>query len=71
MSVTAETVVLTAEDRCDRCGAAAKALVLLPSGGELMFCGHHWRRHEDRLRDVGAEIRQCDPLFDMTPRRQP
>lgn len=71
MSVAAENVVLTAEDRCDRCGAAARALVLLRSGGELLFCGHHWRRHDERLRAIGAQIRQCDPLFDMTLRRQP
>ena len=34
---------LTALDRCDRCGAAAKVRAVLP-GGELYFCGHHARK---------------------------
>jgi hypothetical protein len=38
---------LTAADRCDRCGAAAKVRAVLPSGGELLFCGHHARAHAD------------------------
>ena len=66
MSAPDETVVLTAEDRCDRCSAAAKVVILLPSGGELTFCGHHWRRHDERLREIGAEIWRCHRLFDMT-----
>ncbi len=32
--------VFTAHDRCDRCGAQAKALVTLHAG-HLLFCGHH------------------------------
>ncbi len=58
--------MLAAEDRCDRCGATAKVVTLLPSGGELTFCGHHWRRHDEGLRQAGAEIWQCDRLPDMT-----
>ena len=42
---------LTASDRCDRCGAAAKVRAVLPSGGELLFCGHHARAHEAKLKD--------------------
>jgi hypothetical protein len=45
---------LTALDRCDRCGAAARTRVTLPGGGELLFCGHHTRAHADRLRTLGA-----------------
>lgn len=30
---------LTAQDRCDRCGARAKA-VLRTAAGELLFCRH-------------------------------
>jgi hypothetical protein len=41
---------LTATDRCDRCGAAAKVRAVLPSGGELLFCGHHARAHEEKLK---------------------
>ncbi|GGS50767.1 MULTISPECIES: DUF7455 domain-containing protein [Actinokineospora] len=47
---------LTAADRCDRCGAAAKVRAVLPSGGELLFCNHHARAHEDRLREMSAQL---------------
>ena len=39
---------LTAADRCDRCGAAALHRVEFVAS-ELLFCGHHYRQHEDRL----------------------
>jgi len=35
-------------DRCDRCGAQAKARVRLHAG-ELLFCGHHYREHAEAL----------------------
>jgi hypothetical protein len=47
---------LTAADRCDRCGAAARVRAILPSGGELLFCGHHAREHATRLRELAAEV---------------
>lgn len=47
---------LTTADRCDRCGAAAKARAVLPSGGELLFCGHHARAHEAKLRELSVDI---------------
>ncbi|HET6500620.1 MAG TPA: hypothetical protein VFG87_07635 [Amycolatopsis sp.] len=47
---------LTAADRCDRCGAAAKVRAILPTGGELLFCGHHAREHETKLKELAAEI---------------
>ncbi|HEY8373282.1 MAG TPA: hypothetical protein VIL00_11105 [Pseudonocardiaceae bacterium] len=47
---------LTAADRCDRCGAAARVRAVLPSGGELLFCGHHAREHEAKLRELDAEL---------------
>jgi phage FluMu protein gp41 len=40
---------LTAQDRCDACSAAARVVATLLSG-ELMFCGHHARKHSDKLR---------------------
>ena len=43
-------------DRCDRCGAQAYVRVLLPTGGELLFCGHHFRDHEDRLKALDPVI---------------
>jgi hypothetical protein len=28
----------------------------LASGGELLFCAHHARKHEDKLRQVALRI---------------
>lgn len=43
-------------DRCDRCGVAALALVLFPTGQDLAFCAHHLRAHEPALRLAGAVV---------------
>jgi hypothetical protein len=48
--------VLTAADRCDRCGAAALVLAVLPTGGELLFCGHHANEHSERLEQLAAVL---------------
>lgn len=57
--MTATTVAtrgLTALDRCDRCGAQAYVrAVLETSGGELLFCGHHARAVEAKLRPITVE----------------
>jgi hypothetical protein len=50
------SATLTAADRCDRCGAAAAVRVVLASGGELLFCGHHANEHSDRLEQMAAVI---------------
>jgi hypothetical protein len=55
MAATLTRPALTAADRCDRCGAAAKVRAVLSTGGELLFCGHHAREYEVRLREV-AEL---------------
>ena len=47
---------LTALDRCDRCGAQAYVRVRLAAGGELLFCGHHFREHEARLRPLASDV---------------
>lgn len=47
---------LTAADRCDRCGAQAYLRVTLHNGGELFFCAHHGRAHEDKLKQVALRI---------------
>jgi hypothetical protein len=44
------------DDRCDRCSAAARVLVLLRSGGELVFCRHHANEFRDGLRSVAVII---------------
>ncbi len=53
---TRSATPLTRLDRCDRCSAAAQVRALLPTGGELLFCGHHAREHAPRLRAVGATL---------------
>lgn len=58
MSTTLTRPALTASDRCDRCGAAAMVRAVLPAGGELLFCGHHARQHETKLKELEATIEQ-------------
>ncbi len=48
--------LLTAADRCDRCGAQAYVLATLPGGSELLFCGHHGNEHRPALLKAGAAI---------------
>ncbi|HEY3609272.1 MAG TPA: hypothetical protein VGL06_17365 [Pseudonocardiaceae bacterium] len=58
MPTTLARPELTAADRCDRCGAAARVRAVLATGGELLFCGHHAREHETRLLEISAELQQ-------------
>ena len=60
MTLTEETPViqeriLKLQDRCDSCGSEAFVLVRLISG-ELLFCGHHYNKHKDKLNDQSYEI---------------
>jgi hypothetical protein len=45
---------LTAADRCDRCGAQARVRVVLVPG-DLLFCAHHAKAYEDKLRATAVE----------------
>lgn len=56
MTATAQLTGLSAVDRCDRCGAQAYVRVELSGGAELLFCAHHARQHEDKLRQVAITI---------------
>lgn len=62
---------LTASDRCDRCGARAYLRVVLPGGGELLFCAHHGRAHESALRAADAEILDQSEVLTNTPTTAP
>jgi len=42
---------MTALDRCDSCGAQAYIRVGL-GGSELLFCAHHAKKHEAKLRPM-------------------
>jgi hypothetical protein len=57
---------LTAADRCDRCGAQAYIRVTLASGGELLFCAHHGRAHEARLRQVSSTFQDETEVLTST-----
>jgi hypothetical protein len=47
--------VLNPINRCDVC--SAEALVLVKGvTGELLFCGHHYAKHEEALKDFAYEI---------------
>ena len=56
MATTLTAPPLAATDRCDRCNAQAYVRIVLPGGTDLLFCGHHWNRHEDALRPQAVEI---------------
>ncbi len=55
-TAVATSAPLTAEDRCDRCGAQAYLRVELQSGGELLFCAHHAREHGDKLKEIAVTV---------------
>jgi len=59
--------MLSSLDRCDRCGAQAYVRVTLGGGGELMFCAHHARQHEDKLREMSALIHDESERLAATP----
>ena len=44
---------LTAADRCDSCGAQAYIAAEV-NGSEQLFCAHHGRKYEDKLREVAT-----------------
>ncbi|MFC0675990.1 DUF7455 domain-containing protein [Brachybacterium hainanense] len=69
MNMTLEAPRLTANDRCDRCGAQAYVKVVLTAGGELMFCGHHARAHADALRPLASEV--IDETDRLTAKPEP
>jgi hypothetical protein len=51
-----KSTTLTAADRCDRCGARATTRIVLATGRDLVFCGHHARRYDVALRAVAVEV---------------
>ncbi len=64
MSTTYAANALTAADRCDRCGAPAYVRATMGSGLELLFCVHHWRDNEQRLREVAVDIQDESTRLD-------
>jgi hypothetical protein len=64
---TTTAPTLTADDRCDRCGARAYVRAMLPGGGELLFCAHHGRQHVERLREVALEVHDESGALEDSP----
>lgn len=64
-TAVAPSSALTAQDRCDRCGAQAYLRVELQSGGELLFCAHHAREHGDKLKEIAANV--VDETHKLSP----
>jgi hypothetical protein len=56
MVTTTAAPPLSPADRCDRCGAQAQVRAVMPGGGNLLFCAHHGREHQAKLREVAIEI---------------
>ncbi|WP_127127550.1 hypothetical protein [Georgenia sp. SYP-B2076] len=64
MTATTAAPTLTAQDRCDACGAQAYVRVQLESG-ELLFCAHHARKHAEALAGVATSIQdETDRLYE-------
>lgn len=59
---------LTAEDRCDRCGAQAYA-VSQHGTARLLWCGHHYQEHFDAIVDhlVHDETHKIREALEGTP----
>lgn len=65
--IVQETDTLNANDRCDSCGAQAYVWV---NGitGDLLFCGHHFSKHEDKIRSYAFEI--IDERYKLSVKRE-
>jgi len=58
LSTPAETTAvleyrLSAMDRCDSCGAQAYIAAEV-NGTEMLFCAHHGRKYEEKLRAIAT-----------------
>ena len=49
-------VVSSLDEYCDRCSAAAKLKLVLSTGGDLVFCGHHANQHVEDILGHAARI---------------
>lgn len=47
--------------KCDQCSAQAKHLVR-STGGELVFCGHHYNKNKEALDKWGYEMIQLNKI---------
>lgn len=60
LTPTMTPVPPTAHDRCDRCGARGMVRIILAGGGELVFCSHHAREYDTKLREIAVQMVHAD-----------
>ncbi len=66
MTTTIAASLLTATDRCDRCGAQAYVRATMESGFDLLLCAHHFHENEERLRKIATSIQdESDRLVEV------
>ena len=65
------TRVLTQSDRCDRCRAQAFVKVELGATGDVLLCGHHWKKHEYAVATTAAVTRIVDEREFINARPSP
>lgn len=66
MTPTITESPLTAQDRCDRCGAQAYVRATMESGFDLLMCAHHFHDNEARLREIAIAIHdESDRLVEV------
>lgn len=53
---------MNANDRCDRCSAAAKVRAVLLNG-ELLFCGHHAKEFAAKIKEVAVTLEDPDRIL--------
>ncbi|UVG35203.1 hypothetical protein SEA_CECE_197 [Microbacterium phage Cece] len=60
---------LNASDRCDQCRSQAFVWVNMPeSKAGLLYCGHHFHKNEEKLREVAIDI--IDERYKINARSQ-
>ena len=65
-ATAAARVELTAQDRCDRCGAQAFVRAVLVNG-DLLFCGHHARAYGERLEAAALVVEDGTEAINAKP----
>ncbi len=58
-----QTVVVPADEQCDRCSATGKLHITIVGGGELVFCGHHANKYAPDLEKIAVKV-TLDPEFE-------
>lgn len=67
VEVSMDRVLSRQHDRCDRCGAEAYGRVVMPGGGELLFCGHHLNKNLDVLKSVAVHVQDDREKINTKP----